>query len=199
MTDSAELRRFARWRRLAPVGHAVTLLEIGAGASKLVSAPVGAVPRVFLLPLGSDAVGRGPFRHDPPTPLEVEAAIESIEDVVMPLARQLASPATLIATGDALAAIVRAAAPPAGPATEGAARGISDGIVDDATDDALGSVLTTEAVERLFQRFAAVVQGRPPASSGLPAGPGFAATLLILREILHHLDFAAVTVVDDAQ
>jgi hypothetical protein len=36
--------------------------------------------------------------------------------------------------------------------------------------------------------------GRPPASEGLPAGGAFAATLLILRELMHHLKFAAITV-----
>jgi hypothetical protein len=47
--------------------------------------------------------------------------------------------------------------------------------------------LAREAVEHTFQRLAS----RAP---GLPAGGEFAAMVLILRELMHHLDFASIVI-----
>ena len=47
--------------------------------------------------------------------------------------------------------------------------------------------LAREAVEHTFQRLAM----RAP---GLPAGGEFAAMLLILRELMHHLDFPSIVI-----
>jgi hypothetical protein len=49
-----------------------------------------------------------------------------------------------------------------------------------------------EAVERLFDLLAALSLGRPASSAGIPADGVFAARLLILRELMHHLGFAAL-------
>lgn len=51
-----------------------------------------------------------------------------------------------------------------------------------------------EAVERLFDLLAAWSLGRPAVVSGIPTDAGFAATLLILREFMHHLHFACIQV-----
>jgi len=53
--------------------------------------------------------------------------------------------------------------------------------------------LPVDAMEHLFHRFAAVSEGRPASQEGLPADAAFAATLLVLRELMHHLPFAALT------
>jgi exopolyphosphatase/pppGpp-phosphohydrolase len=55
-----------------------------------------------------------------------------------------------------------------------------------------------ETVEQWFQRLAAASLGQSGAMQGLPAGREAAATLLILREFMHHLDHRAITVVDAA-
>lgn len=47
-----------------------------------------------------------------------------------------------------------------------------------------------------FQRLSAVSLGRPISLEGLPASADFAATLLILREFMHHLGFASITLKD---
>ena len=47
--------------------------------------------------------------------------------------------------------------------------------------------LSVEAVEQMFQRLAA----RAP---GLPAGREFAGKLLILRELMHHLEFPSIVI-----
>jgi len=47
-------------------------------------------------------------------------------------------------------------------------------------------------MERVFSRLAAVVQGKPAAHEGIPDDNAFAATLLILREFMHHLGFSSI-------
>jgi len=49
-------------------------------------------------------------------------------------------------------------------------------------------------MEKTFDRLASVSLGRPAAHEGLPDSTAFAATLLILREFMHHLKFASLTV-----
>lgn len=49
-------------------------------------------------------------------------------------------------------------------------------------------------MERLFDQLAARVQGRPASQTDIPDDPAFYASLLILREFLHHLQFPAITV-----
>lgn len=44
-------------------------------------------------------------------------------------------------------------------------------------------------LENLFDRFAAIVKGLPTSLDVLPDDNKFAAYLLIIREIMHHLDF----------
>jgi len=44
-------------------------------------------------------------------------------------------------------------------------------------------------LENLFDRFAAIVKGLPSSQDVLPDDNNFAAYLLIVREIMHHLDF----------
>ncbi|MCB1909696.1 MAG: hypothetical protein KDH15_20240 [Rhodocyclaceae bacterium] len=48
--------------------------------------------------------------------------------------------------------------------------------------------ISRDAVEHVFSRQAAVAEGRPIAAEGLPDDPRFVAELLVLREIMHHLD-----------
>lgn len=54
-------------------------------------------------------------------------------------------------------------------------------------------VLTLGHVEGIYQRLANAALGGA-GSSGLPVDPTFAATLVVLREMMHHLDFDAVIV-----
>jgi hypothetical protein len=49
-------------------------------------------------------------------------------------------------------------------------------------------------VERTFEQLTAVAHGRPVASTGIPVDAAFAATLVILREFMHHLQFMSITV-----
>ena len=59
-----------------------------------------------------------------------------------------------------------------------------------------GSQLGRHSVEGLFSRLANAVEGG--SAAGLPDGAEFIGSLLILRELLHHLDIAAITLVSPA-
>lgn len=53
------------------------------------SAPTGKVAVYLSLPVGVGALAREILRHTPPGPLEIEQAIEIVEDAVMPARAQL--------------------------------------------------------------------------------------------------------------
>lgn len=120
---------------------------------------------LLALKLGFEQIANLHFKRDIPTPLELEYAIQTLEDQVE-RARTLIAPGTWLTSTDVgLHEIAKAA----------------HGLY------ALPTVLTLEQVEHTFNRLAAVSLGRPAASENLPSGKSFAATLLILREFMHHL------------
>lgn len=157
----------------APLAAGRTRLSVGERETRIETAPVQGGGRHWVLPVGTQVVdGRGPLRHDPPTALEIERAIEQVEDVVMPLLRQL-PPGTQLHTSDAAARVLL-----------GLARERQAGSPES---------LSLDDVEQVFNALAALAQGRPLASSGWPPHPGLAAYLVILREVLHHLRFTTIT------
>lgn len=114
----------------------------------------------------SPAVALGPallreawLRHVPPTGPELEAAIEAVEDAVMPLHGRWPP--------DPLLEVAAEAPWPA----------------------ALPATLDRDSLEDLFNRAAAVAQGRPASSDPALADPDMAAWLVLLREVMHHLGF----------
>lgn len=129
------------------------------------SAPEADLAVDLSLPLSADALARELLRHAPPSPLEIERAIERVEDAVMPARARL--PAALrLQTDDArLRAMVGAA---------GAARADAPVWLD------------IDAVEQLFNRLVARAQGRPASQDPLPVDGPSAARLVIVRELLHH-------------
>ena len=126
-----------------------------------VTAPDGAV-QAWQADIGAAALARRCFRRDLPTPLEIEQAIDVVEDVVTrwPRATQ----------ADAVLQCADAGWQP------WAALG--------------GATLSRDVVEDWFQRLASASLGQPMAMQGLPAGAEAAARLLIVRELMHHLGFA---------
>lgn len=54
--------------------------------------------------------------------------------------------------------------------------------------------VSIEAMERSFDRLTSVALGRPASHEGIPSSNAFTATLLILREFMHHLQFTSITV-----
>lgn len=159
-------------RGAAPQGPLV-LLHVGEDATQVAAGPGSEPQQVMTLSLGAHRLGDRGFRHDPPTAAEMEAAIMTVEDELLPMAARLPAGAVLY-TADAG---IRQIAHVAGLA------------------DAPRLVLSLDEVERVYQLLAAVALGRPASISGVPTDPPFAATLTLLREFMQHLGFETITIV----
>ncbi|MES2401062.1 MAG: hypothetical protein V4573_13815 [Pseudomonadota bacterium] len=120
--------------------------------------------------LGVDSLVRQSLRHEPPRPVELEHAIESTEEAVMPLADRFAGSSMLILQGMG-AALIASSLEAGGIAQTG---------------------LSLDQVEALFNRLVAVSEGRPASQESLPTHARFFAVVLMLREFMHHLHFAQV-------
>lgn len=155
-------------------GQWVTALHLGNEQTVMASGSASASPLIVVtLAVGRLNTAREFFRGDLPTPLELETAIAHVEDEVYAahVRHRTSVPAGLIvtplSTDPALHEIATLA-------------GVEAGVQ---------RTLTLDAMERLFNRLAAVAQGRPAAHEGLPASAPFAASLLVLRELMHHMPF----------
>jgi len=125
-------------------------------------------PREQHLALGTARIARDFFRHDPPTALEIEQAIDFVEDQLMRLDPQRDTDIALRSRSEALqpwAAIV-------------------------------GRTLAIETVESWFERLSLAAQGQTSELDGLPQGRAAAATLLVLREFMHHRGHRSTTIVE---
>ena len=118
------------------------------------------------LPVGIRDVADNVLRHEPPTPVELERAIDVFEDALSGSRLAQAERGALVTSDAVLRSL---------PGLQASATGLS-----------------REAVEAQFQRLAARSLGTPVAEAELPAGRDFAAALLILRECMHHLGFESV-------
>lgn len=153
----------------SPASRRISLLQLGSQRCQLLVGDGDQAPLTLELPLGTLSLPERLWRHDPPRPAELEAAIAEVEDELMRLVPHL----------------------PVGTALHGA-----DPLLHQIVEQAGGGpTLSLEALERLFNRVCAVSEGRPAATEGLPEGPAFAAGVLILREFMHHLAFDALTLV----
>ena len=118
------------------------------------------------LPVGMRGLVEDALRHDPPTPAELEQAIDLIEDALATLRLVKTDRGELVITDAFLRAML--------------------GLHEQGPGLALGDV------EVLFQRLAIRAHGAPVATAELPHGRNIAAALLILRECMHHLGFDRV-------
>lgn len=148
-----------------------TLLHIGDERLVVLSGPGEQAATEQRLDIGVLQIARDYFHHDPPTAREIERAIDVIEDEIMRLGPRAGAGTTLWSMSDTL----------------------------QAWSAVSGATMAIETVEQWFQRLAAAALGQPGAMQGLPAGREAAATLLILREFMHHLGYPAITVADAAR
>ncbi|NSL53557.1 hypothetical protein [Uliginosibacterium aquaticum] len=164
MTEAGLRQHYARLNTAEPAASGLSLLQIGALESHLINGESGSEPNCFVLAAGAQVIGRRHFQHMPPSALALEEAIAVVEDQLAPLARQLRPAARLH-----LLLAADAALQPLFAGREW---------------------LSREAVEQQFRLLAEVAEGFPLSASGLPDDASFAASLLILREVMHHLGFA---------
>jgi exopolyphosphatase/pppGpp-phosphohydrolase len=163
---------YAAARRYAGVDSCIVLLYMGLQQSGIAIGQGTEPELVKLLPLGTERTARAHFHTTPPTPLAMENAIQWVEDVVMPLRKLVPQGAQLFSADAAVQEIaLYSGVAPAKPQT-----------------------LSLDAMERTFNRLTAMAEGSPAAHQGLPASNFFAAALLVLREFMHHLQFAHIVV-----
>ncbi|MDP4210783.1 MAG: hypothetical protein Q8928_18390 [Bacteroidota bacterium] len=132
---------------------------------------------IWTFPIGSEITARNYFRHNPPTPGEIEEAITIVEDEVMPIKKLLDHNSKLITLDSTIKDVA---------------------FQTETIDHALGLVLTIGNMEGVFNRLAAIITGRPASMDTLPTTLSFAASLLILREFMHHLGYTDITIRKDA-
>ncbi len=158
---------YASIRRNESPATPIMLLHIGEDRTGVASGTGIEPDQVLMLEIGASRTALGSFKHNPPSPLEIENAIMVVEDEVT-RARDLAvGPAPLYSTDEMVYKIAKMAGCP----------------------DEMPITLTIEQVETLFDQLAARSEGRPSSQVDLPDDPKLAATLLILREFMHHLHF----------
>lgn len=163
-------------RRKAINNQPIALLHIADEYSFIAFGVETIIPdNVWVFDIGSVKTVRDFFRHNPPTQAEVEYAIQVVEDEVMPLHKLIPPGCGLYTTNAGILKI--------------ALQTVS-------THYSVGVVLARTDMEQVFGRLAAIISGRPANHDVLPTSNVFAATLLILREVMHHLGFTNITVLE---
>ncbi|RFO97195.1 hypothetical protein DIC66_08625 [Rhodoferax lacus] len=174
-TTKAMHQHYASARQNAGPGACILALHLGAQQCGMALGTGPTADRMQVLPLGLERTAAEQFRTTPPTPLALENAIMVVEDVVMPLRAHIPRDAQLFCCDAAVREIALLSGVPQQPVM----------------------VLSLEAMERSFNRLSRVVQGMPAVHEGLPESNAFATALLILREFMHHLQFDAITVLEN--
>ena len=108
------------------------------------------------------------FRHDPPTPRELEHAIDIVEDALMAAMPPRGSGAPLTTAEPSLRLL--------------------PGFAE------VDSALSRDAIEGMFQQLVSLASGSPGSNASVLADRAVAAALLITREYMHHLDFDSISV-----
>lgn len=112
------------------------------------------------------------LQSEPATAYEIEAAIATIEDELMPVIPSLPTHRSLVTSEPEIHQIA----------------GLGTGT------DRLR--LEVEEVERLFNCIADVAYGTPAKLLGIPENREFATGLLFLRELMHHAGFSVITLLE---
>jgi exopolyphosphatase/pppGpp-phosphohydrolase len=128
--------------------------------------------KIWAFDIGTEKTARDFFNRFPPTPGEVENAINYVEDEVMPVHKLLSPDSCLYSTDERIREVFQYAG-------------------FEKNQDEL--ILTRINMERVFSRLAAIITGLPASQDVLPASNTFAATLLILREVMHHFGFTEIS------
>jgi exopolyphosphatase/pppGpp-phosphohydrolase len=153
-------------------GMPITVLHIGDEQTTVAFWTDAESEAVIELSIGSNRTAVDFFKHSPPTPGEMETAIMVVEDEVTRAGKLLTGHPTLFTSDVSIRELALIA-------------GVSD---------QPEMILSLEAVEQTFDLLASLVLGRPASSAGIPTNHAFSATLLILREFMHHLQFDSIRI-----
>jgi len=161
-------------RQKAPGNKPISVLHIDDEYSFIVHGTDATNPeKIWTFDIGKVKTARDFFKLFPPTPGEIENAIQVVEDEVMPLHKLLMPDSELYSTDTSIREIAQYA------------------LFEENQND---TGLTRDSMERVFNRLAAIITGLPASQDVLPASNEFAATLLILREVMHHLVYLDIVI-----
>jgi exopolyphosphatase/pppGpp-phosphohydrolase len=167
------LRRYAAIRTGLSAGALLTVLQIGEETTTIVCGKTDSPKAFIALNIGAQRTALAFFKHNPPTPSEMEEAIMTVEDEVARAQATIPEGSSLFTNDAAICEIAMFAGLAPQPV-------MHFGLTE---------------VETTFDRLVSIVHGRPASAEGLPTNHGFAATLLILRELMHHLKFSSIAVI----
>jgi hypothetical protein len=129
-----------------------------------------AIETRWVLPIGLAVLWPAPARSEGPSPLDIENAIQVVEDELQRLHHHVPAGTRLVVAPRGLAPLQRG----------GAIRGLAH------------EAISLAVVEDEYQQLAARSMGAPSARGTGFDDPAGDALVLILRECLHHLGFDAV-------
>ena len=174
--DEATMRSaYALARQQASEPQAIVVLHLDDDRFMLAWGTGNEPAQLSLLPLGLQALTHRLLPQGHLSEVAIEQTIAEVEDILMPWHGKLPAFALLFTTDTVVAELACWAGMPA---------------------KAEAWRLTQETVEHLFNRWVARAQGRPASQDELPITGRFSATLLVLREWLHHLGFEDITVLN---
>lgn len=126
------------------------------------------------LSLGWGNVLPGPLRTSPPRPLDLENAIENIEEQVMPLARIMPVGASLSIScvGDGAPSLLS--------------------LMQEQAES--HNAYHLDNIESVFSRLCAIAEGSPAREDNPLIEPSTVAALLIVREFMHHSGLTQVSI-----
>ena len=148
-------------------GAPVSLLHIDAASTSIVTFDKNGDTVIVELDAGFESLSSRFFHHTPPTPDEVEYAINLVEDELT-AAYRVIRPGSVLVTHDPFVQTIAGFA---------------------GLDSSAGFVLSRTAAEEVFTRFAKLSMGSFTEMDRSLVDGVFYAKLLILREVQHHLGF----------
>ncbi|GKX54542.1 hypothetical protein SOASR030_06540 [Leminorella grimontii] len=116
------------------------------------------------MPIGAKRLSHFQLQHEPALAAELELGIEIVEDVIMPERKKLAGEIALTTDSAVIRRIPTLTA----------------------INSTRENYVSVEQVEDVFNQLADIVNGSPALRKAIPYDAEFTATLLIVRELLHH-------------
>jgi hypothetical protein len=133
------------------------------------------VQAVVSIPVGYKNISDRYFKHTPPTPAEIEYAINEIEDEIEKIVPKLAGYQHVYNRDDFIIRLAHLSK----------------------VDDALVMAFSRDRLESVFGQYAEISMGRPPSSTESDVSPLFYAQILLIREFMHHLKFDQLNVIHE--
>jgi hypothetical protein len=158
---------YSKIRMEIPDIEQIAILHIGEEITYIIADSPDHNFSIIKLLIGSEKTSIEYFKHNPPTEAEIDRAINVVEDEVI-RAHEMTKDVKKLFTTDK---VVKMVAEMSG------------------VNKQIEMKLSKDEMERVFSRLAAVSLGRSASMEGIPEDSKFASTLLILREIMHHLGF----------